>query len=533
MDELSNSAIILCACQGRLSGSLPLDEIGQFLRRMAPDIQAIVSDNLCQPRALHRLVVEGRLQPLVIGACSKLRSNSYPWKGKADLDSTRIVDLLEETATPVTNTEIADRVKILLWAQVRRVRGFKGIHQGNLKLHLPRPRDKVSRRGLFATIVPRYEVVPYIEPSKCIGAERCRLCQDSCPLKAVVIDEDEVVIDKRACCGCGACVTACPQQAISYPSFSLEELDNEMEGLLLDLGVLQPRVIALTCRGCLPRGDGEGQFMYPPRMLPLRIPCLVMARPWLMLRAFDMGAQGLALIKGKCRPGFDADTWQGNIRFVQAVLDCWNIKGRIGVFEAADNNDIVQELDKFAREISRLGKTPLRSSKPTPIPAEGRRLPGLIKGLRDKLTHSPRGTISNGIVPFGRIGLDETRCTGCGLCALNCPTGALAFVPGDEPDIDRLRFGHDYCIGCGVCVRDCPEKCLRLERVLDLEQLGRQAIVLFECSIARCRQCGELIAPKPMLARLKSMMLEQGRATDHLDLCPACRMGSASSSVQR
>jgi ferredoxin len=500
---------------------------------MAPDIQAIVGDNLCQPHALHRLISEGRLQPLVIGACSKLGSNSYLWKRTADLDSTRIVDLVEETATPVDNTEIADRVKILLWAQVRRARGLKGIHQDNLKLHISRASARVSRRELFATIVPRYEVVPSIEQSKCIGVDRCRLCHDSCPLKAIVIDGDEAIIDKSACCGCGACVTACPEQAISYPTFSLEELDNEMEGLLLNLGVLQPRIIALTCRGCLPKGDEEGRLMYPPSMLPLRMPCLAMAHPWLMLRAFDLGAQGLALIKGKCRPGFDADTWRGNIRFVQAVLECWNIKGRIRAFEAADNNDIVQELDKFAREIARLGQIPVSSCEPTPVSPEGRRLPGLIKGLRDKLPHSQSGTISNGIVPFGRIELDETRCTGCGLCALSCPTGALAFVPGEKPDTKRLLFSHEYCIGCGVCVRDCPEKCLRLERVLDLEQLGRQAIVLFECSIARCRQCRALIAPKPMLARLESMMLEQGRATEHLDLCPACRMGSASSSVPR
>ena len=194
---------------------------------MAPDIQVIVSDNLCQPHALHRLIGEGGLQPLVIGACSKLRPKSYLWKSKVDLDSTRIVDLLEETATPFNNTEIADRVKLLLWAQAKRVSAFKGIHQDNLKAHISRPSDKVSRRELLATIVPQYEVVAYIEPSKCIGADRCRLCQDSCPLKAILIDEDEVFIDKSACCGCGACVTACPQQAISYPTFSLEELDNE------------------------------------------------------------------------------------------------------------------------------------------------------------------------------------------------------------------------------------------------------------------------------------------------------------------
>ena len=51
---------------------------------------------------------------------------------------------------------------------------------------------------------------------------------------------------------------------------------------------------------------------------------------------------------------------------------------------------------------------------------------------------------------------DYELCTGCGLCASNCPKGSISMSKRDS-------FGHLYpiintgtCIDCGLCQKNCP-----------------------------------------------------------------------------
>ena len=49
------------------------------------------------------------------------------------------------------------------------------------------------------------------------------------------------------------------------------------------------------------------------------------------------------------------------------------------------------------------------------------------------------------------VWVDVARCTGCGACVEQCPTGAIALVGG------RARVDEALCKGCGVCIEACPE----------------------------------------------------------------------------
>ena len=50
-------------------------------------------------------------------------------------------------------------------------------------------------------------------------------------------------------------------------------------------------------------------------------------------------------------------------------------------------------------------------------------------------------------------------CTGCGTCALACPTRAMGFTEG-RPSCDR-----DRCIKCGTCYAMCPRAWLPIKRI--------------------------------------------------------------------
>ena len=49
------------------------------------------------------------------------------------------------------------------------------------------------------------------------------------------------------------------------------------------------------------------------------------------------------------------------------------------------------------------------------------------------------------------IQIDETRCNGCGACAVACHEGAIAMVDGKAK-----LMRDDYCDGLGDCLPNCP-----------------------------------------------------------------------------
>ena len=536
--KFSEKGVFLCDCHGSLSKVLPMEALCQFLEQRQPGLRVVVGDKFCQPRILSRLMQEHSLQPMVVGACWQLNSKLHFWEEpeRVALDpySVRIVDLLQETASSYKKVELVERVKLLLWSQVRRQAKFSSVPQQSRKLHFIRPQGEISRRDLFRLPLPKYQVIPYIQTEKCVGGERCQLCREGCPFNAIMRENSKVWIDKLRCQGCGACIAVCPYQAISYPTFSLDQLEGEMEGLLLANGdILQPRIVALICRSCFPCFDKAeaNPFSYAPNMLPLEVPCLSMVPSWLLLRAFDLGAQGVALIsnKEKCQFGLEPDKWQGRVRFVQELLERWGIgPGRMRAFESSGPE---QDLTQFAQGVAQLPPTSLRSSQPTKVPANGLLLPALIAGMSERLAPYSSGVVSAGSVPFGKLELDNSQCTACGLCALDCPTEALTFV-SDEGSY-KLLFHYQACIGCGQCIKSCPEKCLYLENILQIERLNNPAEIIFEGEIAKCQECGAPIAPKAMIDKLRTRIATADGLTSQLEICPACRTKAMSGVASR
>ncbi|WP_240842401.1 EFR1 family ferrodoxin [Acidaminobacter sp. JC074] len=74
--------------------------------------------------------------------------------------------------------------------------------------------------------------------------------------------------------------------------------------------------------------------------------------------------------------------------------------------------------------------------------------------VKGKFPYKARKTAS----PIGPV-IDE-RCLSCGICAINCPTGALIYN-------GKLKIDDTLCIKCNACVRKCPIEAISFGGKLD------------------------------------------------------------------
>ena len=99
---------------------------------------------------------------------------------------------------------------------------------------------------------------------------------------------------------------------------------------------------------------------------------------------------------------------------------------------------------------------------------------------------------------MAKIAILERKCTGCGLCASNCPFGAIDMKDG-KPELNAA------CKVCGICVKSCPEKAiLKLETKVDSVDKSKwnDILVFAEVSGGRLHPvCLELIGKARELAK--------------------------------
>ena len=81
----------------------------------------------------------------------------------------------------------------------------------------------------------------------------------------------------------------------------------------------------------------------------------------------------------------------------------------------------------------------------------------------------------------GQLKFDGTNCSGCGLCAMDCPANALQVTM-----IDRkakrffLTYHTDRCMFCGQCVVSCNKGSLRMSNdEWELASLDKASFVVY------------------------------------------------------
>lgn len=80
-----------------------------------------------------------------------------------------------------------------------------------------------------------------------------------------------------------------------------------------------------------------------------------------------------------------------------------------------------------------------------------------------------------------KIHWDLTDCTGCQMCAKDCPADAIDFITLDKKAKRFVfRYHIDRCIYCSQCMVSCPKNCLSMANdEWELAVLDRTDLVVY------------------------------------------------------
>lgn len=468
-------------CGDRMPEIVPDDwERCTALSQVELDLQVV--PGLCRkPRSI--VQTAKRPERLVVGVCPGEHSvgaiQAQARRLGLDALGVELVDVSDAAGDPA-------RSSLLVAASVARACAFGGSTPAHAKITLPRA---VSRRSLFSFSEHAYAAVPDVDQGTCAAGVGCHACVDTCPQGALTWSRGVVTHDASSCEPCGLCVTACPTSSLRNPAVTPLQLRAQMSALL-DSGVGPPeeRGIVWRCsRATRPETD--------PGWCPVDVPCTGMLRPDWLLAPLLLGAGAVAI-----RPCGDSGCPLGNDARVERTLAfCRDFLAEVG---------LPPELVRSRTDSAPGGALDLA---PVENIFEAGSASAVLLSLAETTAAPATVRVDHPASPVGLVHIGTASCTACTMCAQSCPTGALAFETAGE-DL-TVSFDASLCSACAQCLPRCPEfagGAIRLERVSDVAVMQSGRRILFREEVSRCVRCGEVIAPKRLLARFSGMLGPEG-----------------------
>jgi len=80
---------------------------------------------------------------------------------------------------------------------------------------------------------------------------------------------------------------------------------------------------------------------------------------------------------------------------------------------------------------------------------------------------------------------NEHKCTGCGICEINCPNGSIEIISKTvvtedgkkKKAIDRHIYRLSMCTFCGLCVKTCPSNALAFGQEFEHAVFDRKKLI--------------------------------------------------------
>ncbi|UCH72617.1 MAG: 4Fe-4S dicluster domain-containing protein [Rhodospirillales bacterium] len=353
----------------------------------------------------------------------------------------------------------------------------------------------------------------------------CTRCLDVCPVSAIAPDGDHVAIDPYLCGGCGGCNSVCPTGAARYDMPPAEALFGRLRAMLSTYhaaGGEAPILLIHDARGgadmihALAR-HGRG---LPAHVLPFAVNEATMVGFDLVACALGWGAAAVRILGDPGRRDERAGL-ASQVGLAEAAMSGLGYgSGRVSVIDETDP-DVVERVlwEDRPPTAARAGSFLAMGGK--------RAVTGLALAHLHEVAPAPVDMVSlpEG-APFGRVLVDDARCTLCLSCVGACPTGALK----DKPDKPHLGFEELACVQCGLCRNTCPESAITLEPRLAFTPEARRAVTLKEEEPFACVRCGKPFGAKSSIERIvaqlagKHPMFAEGRMADRIKMCDDCRV---------
>ncbi len=352
----------------------------------------------------------------------------------------------------------------------------------------------------------------------------CTKCLDACPTSSIRIAGDHVEVDAHSCSGHGACAAVCPTGAISYavpPGHALFERLRVLLGAYRRAGGANPQLLIHDPRrgAALVQAVARLDRGLPAAVIPVAVNEVTALGLDFVLTALAHGAARLFILTGRRAPG-EAEALADTVRQASEIM--------AGLGYAGERVALVDEQEPLG-----LAKA-LRTAAPQAVePAAayqvlGRRGETFALALGHLHAHAPAPVEVLPLTtaaPFGRVALDQGKCTLCQACVGACPTAAL----GGDQSKPMLSFREGSCVQCDLCRVICPEDAIALERRLVFGEAWRDRRVLKQEDDFPCIVCGKPVGPRSTVERLLErladhpMFREPGKI-DVLKMCENCRV---------
>jgi len=348
---------------------------------------------------------------------------------------------------------------------------------------------------------------------RCLNARHraagCRHCVTLCPVAALTLVDDKPVLAAEQCVKCGLCLHGCPTAVFTQPNAAESQLIRTVEQL-----PRQPIVLVCALH------PTPQHTTAPVTTIVQHRRCLAALSLAQLLTLSEDGERAVWLDDtpcGACPIGQAQSHLQQTVATANTLLQAFGHSPTLFLQSSQTDQPATTPtnprfIDGGNPPVSRRGlfaalgraihshdhsttPTPASAADNQPIPVPARlpqQIPAERTALRERLQQwapEEQATIDVTGLPFGVRQVDAAACSGCGLCARFCPTGALQFRA--EDDHFTLSFQSTICIDCPLCTIACPEEAVQRGDTLSIAAfVNEEGAPLVAGHLIPCVQCG-------------------------------------------